>query len=63
MVSNLLNHDFAKLLFHMAQLEELRGGIIVKGILPNCNVTIVDVKRHGDDIVELVYKDASGNLG
>ena len=47
----------------MAQLEDLARGIIIKGILPNHHVVIVDVTRHGDDVVELVYKDASGNLG
>ncbi|MBD2075493.1 DUF3883 domain-containing protein [Phormidium sp. FACHB-592] len=47
----------------MAQLEDLTRGTTVKGILPNHQVTVVDVTWHGSNVVELVYKDASGNLG
>jgi superfamily II DNA or RNA helicase len=47
----------------MARLEDLTRGTTVKGILPNHHVVIVDVTQHSDDVVELVYKDASGNLG
>ncbi|GAP99080.1 helicase-related protein [Leptolyngbya sp. NIES-2104] len=47
----------------MSQLEDLTRGKTVKGILSNRNVTIVDVTWHGTDAVELVYKDADGNLG
>ncbi len=45
----------------MAQLEELTRGATVKGILPNHNVTVIDAKWHGSDVVELTYKDASGH--
>jgi superfamily II DNA or RNA helicase len=45
------------------RLEDLTRGITVKGILPNQHIVIVDVTRHSDDVVELVYKDATGNLG
>jgi len=44
----------------MARLEELTRGASVKGILPEGLVTIVDVKWHGSDVVEVTYKDASG---
>src|SRR5262245_45139533 len=47
----------------MARLEDLTRGAIVKGILPNGLVTIVDAKWHGSTVVELIYKDASGRLG
>jgi len=47
----------------MVRLEDLTRGTIVKGILPNHHVVVLDVTRHNDDVVELVYKDASGNLG
>jgi SNF2 family DNA or RNA helicase len=47
----------------MARLEDLQHGTLVKGLLPNSLVTIIDVKRHGLDCVELTYKDASGHLG
>jgi SNF2 family DNA or RNA helicase len=44
----------------MAQLEELTRGATVRGILPNHNVTVIDAKWHGTDVVELTYKDANG---
>ncbi|MDW8200637.1 MAG: helicase-related protein, partial [Cyanobacteriota bacterium SKYGB_h_bin112] len=44
----------------MATLEDLIRGATVKGILPNCAVTVIDVKWHGSDVVELTYKDANG---
>lgn len=47
----------------MVRLEDLVRGTTVQGILPNHQVVIVDVTRHSDDVIELVYKDASGNLG
>src|SRR5438552_16733395 len=47
----------------MALLEELTPGVLVKGLLPGANVTVISVKRHGSQSIELVYKDASGRLG
>ena len=47
----------------MALLEELASGVLVKGLLPTGSVTIISIKRHGSSSVELVYQDASGNLG
>lgn len=47
----------------MARLEELRREALVKGILPEGLVTVVDVKWHGTSVVELTYKDSSGRLG
>ncbi len=47
----------------MALLEELAEGIVVKGLLPQRVVSIVNVKRHGESSVELIYKDADGTLG
>lgn len=44
----------------MTQLEDLTRGATVKGILPNHNVTVIDAKWHGGDVVELTYKDANG---
>jgi len=44
----------------MAQLEDLTRGTTVKGILPTHNVTVIDAKWHGSDVVELTYKDANG---
>ena len=44
----------------MARLEDLRKGALVKGILPDQVVTVVDVEWHGDAVVQLTYRDASG---
>ncbi len=44
----------------MAQLEDLTRGTTVRGILPNHNVTVIDAKWHGSDVVELTYKDVNG---
>lgn len=44
----------------MANLEDLTRGTTVKGILPNQNVTVIDAKWHGSDVVELIYKDGNG---
>src|ERR1700674_1513580 len=47
----------------MARLEDLTQGASVKGVLPGCLVTVVDVQWHGSTAVELTYKDPSGSLG
>ncbi|MGB3551328.1 MAG: helicase-related protein [Candidatus Binatus sp.] len=47
----------------MARLEELTRGASVRGILPDAMVTVVDVKWHGSNVVELTYKDPAGRLG
>src|SRR5690606_22336937 len=47
----------------MAQLEDLKPGQQVSGILPNQSITVVDVKWHGGDAVELFYKRADGEAG
>src|SRR6202011_1692846 len=44
----------------MAKLEDLKRGGSVKGILPDCLVTVVDVKWYGSAAVELTYKDPAG---
>ena len=47
----------------MARLEELQSGTIVKGILPNQQVTVVAAKPLGTIGIELTYKTADGQLG
>src|SRR6516162_5091452 len=47
----------------MAHLEELTQGASVKGVLPGCLVTVINVRWHGSTAIELTYKDPSGNLG
>lgn len=44
----------------MANLEDLTRGTTVKGILPTHNVTVIDAKWHGSDVIELTYKDPNG---
>jgi SNF2 family DNA or RNA helicase len=44
----------------MAKLEDLSRGAAVRGILPDCLVTVVDVKWYGSAAIELTYKDQSG---
>ncbi len=46
----------------MVQLEKITRGTVVKGILPDGFVTIVDVNWIGSDVIELTYKDSSGLL-
>lgn len=47
----------------MAQLEDITRGAVVKGILPDGFVTVVDVSWIGTVAIELTYKDSSGKLG
>ena len=47
----------------MARLEDLKQDAIVKGILPDKQVTVVDARQIGSAAVELTYKDEGGNLG
>ena len=44
----------------MAKLENLKRGATVKGILPDCLVTVIDVKWYGSAAIELTYKDPAG---
>src|SRR5450432_748060 len=44
----------------MAKLEDLKRGTTVKGVLPDCLVTVIDVKWYGSAAVELTYKDPAG---
>ena len=47
----------------MTSLEDLKRDTVVKGILPNHQITVLDVKWIGSTAIELTYKDESGNLG
>ena len=47
----------------MAQLEDITRGAVVRGILPDGFVTVVDVAWIGSVAVELTYKDSAGKLG
>ncbi len=47
----------------MAKLEDITRGSVVKGILPDGFVTVVDVSWIGTVAIELTYKDSAGKLG
>ena len=47
----------------MLKLEDLTKGAVVRGVLPDAVVTIVDVNWIGSTAVELTYKDSGGKLG
>ncbi len=47
----------------MARLEDLTRGAVVRGILPDGFVTVIDIRWIGSVAVELTYKDSAGQLG
>jgi len=46
----------------MSKLEDLQPNASVKGILPDCLVTVVNVEWFGSEALELTYKDPSGKV-
>ncbi len=46
----------------MSKLEELLPNTAVRGILPDCLVTVVGAQWFGSDAVELTYKDPAGRV-
>ena len=46
----------------MSKLEDLRPNASLKGILPDCLVTVVNVQWFGSEALELTYKDPSGKV-
>lgn len=47
----------------MPKLEDLKRGAKVKGVLPASTVVVLDVSWHGENVIELTYKDESGKPG
>lgn len=47
----------------MVRLEDLVHGAVIRGILPDRVVTLVNVKRYGSAVAEVTFKDAEGTLG
>ncbi len=47
----------------MARLEDLRPNAVLRGILPDCAVTLINVQWFGSEAVEITYKDPGGRLG
>ena len=46
----------------MIQLEELKPGASVRGILPSALITVVSVQWHGSEALELTYKTPTGQV-
>ena len=46
----------------MSKLEDLKPNASIKGILPDCLVTVVNVEWFGSEALELTYKDPSGKV-
>jgi len=44
------------------KLEELQPNATIRGILPDCSVTIVGVQWFGSEALELTYKDPAGRI-
>jgi hypothetical protein len=45
----------------MARLEDLTAGTLVKGIMPDGLVKVIQAKWHGSNVIERTYKDSAGN--
>jgi hypothetical protein len=46
----------------MAMFEDLKPNASVRGILPDCLVTVVNVQWFGSEALELTYKDPAGKV-
>jgi len=46
----------------MARLEDIHKGASVKGIRPDGAIQVIDVKWHGDAVIELTFKDIAGRV-
>jgi SNF2 family DNA or RNA helicase len=47
----------------MTRLETLKPNASVRGVLPNCLVTVVSAQWFGSEAIELTYKDPAGKVG
>jgi len=54
--------EIIKVYSDVSMLEELKPNAAVKGIIADTVVTVVSVKWHGADALELTYKNAQGKL-
>ena len=46
----------------MARLEDLQPNTVVRGILPDCSVTLVSLQWFGSTAVEMTFKDPAGRV-
>lgn len=47
----------------MSRLEDLQPNTVIRGILPDEMVTLINVQWYGSDAVEITYKDSGGRVG
>jgi hypothetical protein len=47
----------------MSRLEDLKPSASVRGILPNCLVSVISAQWFGSEALELTYKDPTGKVG
>jgi hypothetical protein len=47
----------------MGRLEDLKPSATVRGILPNCLVSVISAQWFGSEALELTYKDPTGKVG
>ena len=47
----------------MIQLDQLKRGLQVRGLIPQQIVTLIDVEWHGASAVEVVFRRSDGQLG
>lgn len=47
----------------MIKLDDLQPNASVRGILPDCLVSVVGVQWFGSEALELTYKDPAGKVG
>jgi len=45
------------------RLEDLQPNTVLRGILPDCAVTLINVQWFGSEAVEITYKDPAGRVG
>jgi len=47
----------------VSKLEDLQAGLLLAGVIPGQNVSVIAVQPHGADAIELTYKTPEGALG
>jgi hypothetical protein len=47
----------------MARLEDLTPSATVRGVLPNCVVSVISAQWFGSEALELTFKDPIGRVG
>jgi len=42
-------------------LEDITTGAMVRGVIPNQDITVIQIKWHGDNVISLTYREQRGN--